>query len=389
MRLSKLLAALAVALLVPFTAPRANAQTDAHLAEAQRLFKAGQLPQALAKADAQIGAKPRDPQGRFMKGLILAEMRKTPEAIAVFKRLTEDFPELPEPYNNLAVLYAQEKQYEKARQALESAIKTHPSYAVAHENLGDVYSKLASQAYNKALQIDSTNPSAQSKLALIRDLISVTARQSPRPAEAARPPEPVKPLAALTPPPSVASPPPSATPVVAATAQTSTPAPATVPTAVAVAPVTTSPAPPAAPASIAPPAPTAAPAKPVAAPAPVPAAAPAKASPDDVARAVRAWAADWSKKNVRGYLAAYAPEFVPPNGLSRAAWEAERAARINKPGTIEVGVDKLEVSLQGSDRATAKFRQHYKSANLKTSAGKTLLLVRSNGHWLIREERVN
>jgi Flp pilus assembly protein TadD len=389
MRLSKLLAALAVALLMPFPAMQANAQTDAQLAEAQRLFKAGQLPQALAKADAHIGTKPRDPQGRFMKGLILAEMKKTPEAIAVFKRLTEDFPELPEPYNNLAVLYAQEKQYERARQALESAIKTHPSYAVAHENLGDVYSKLASQAYNKALQIDATNPSAQSKLALIRDLISVTARQSPRPAEAARPPEPVKPLAALTPPPAVASPPQTAVrpPVAAAAPPAVAPASAaallapvataaaTAPTAAAQVPTATAAAP--------------SPARPSAAPTPAPAAVAATTSPDDVAKVVRTWAADWSKKNVRGYLAAYAPEFVPPNGLSRAAWEAERSARLTKPGTIEVGVEKLEVTLQGTDRATAKFRQNYKSANLKSSAGKSLLLVRSNGHWLIREERVN
>ena len=166
-----------IAFLLAIASFSAIAQID-NLAEAQRLLKQGQHTQALGQADTYILAKPRDPQGRFVKGLILAEMRRNPEAIAVFKKLTEDFPELPEPYNNLAVLYAQDKQFERARTALEAAIKTHPSYSVAHENLGDVYAKLASQAYGKALQIDSGNPATQSKLALIRDLITTSAKSN-------------------------------------------------------------------------------------------------------------------------------------------------------------------------------------------------------------------
>ena len=96
--------------------------------------------------------------------------------IAVFTKLSEDYPELPEPYNNLAVLYASQGQYDKARAALEMAIRTNPSYATAHENLGDVYAKLASQAYSKALQLDSNNTGVQPKLALIRDLFAPGAK---------------------------------------------------------------------------------------------------------------------------------------------------------------------------------------------------------------------
>jgi predicted Zn-dependent protease len=79
------------------------------LPEVQRLMKQGQLPQALEKVDAYVAGKPKDPQGRFLKGLILTEMGRSAEAMAVFGKLTEDFPELPEPYNNLAVLHAQLK----------------------------------------------------------------------------------------------------------------------------------------------------------------------------------------------------------------------------------------------------------------------------------------
>ena len=79
-----------------------------------------------------------------MKGLILTEQGKPADAIKIFTGLTEDYPELPEPYNNLAVLYASQGQYDKARTALEMSIRTHPSYATAHENLGDIYAKMAS-----------------------------------------------------------------------------------------------------------------------------------------------------------------------------------------------------------------------------------------------------
>ena len=149
-----------------------------------KLLKGGQLDQASQRVDAYLASKPRDAQGQFLKGLIQTEQNKTAEAIATFTRLTELYPELPEPYNNLAVLYAGQGQYEKARTALEMAIRTHPSYATAHENLGDVYAKLASQAYDKALQLDSNNPTAQTKLALVRDLIG--ARPRTQVAQAAR-----------------------------------------------------------------------------------------------------------------------------------------------------------------------------------------------------------
>ena len=141
----------------------------------QSLIAKGRYAEAITMADTDLSADPKDPQTRFLKGIALAEMNRSDDAIGVFSRLTEDYPELPEPYNNLAVLYAQQRDFEKARSALEMAIRTHPSYATAHENLGDVYARLASQAYNQALQIDSANTAAQSKLALIRELMTVSA----------------------------------------------------------------------------------------------------------------------------------------------------------------------------------------------------------------------
>lgn len=138
--------------------------------EVNALIKAGQLEAAAQRADAVLAAKPADVEMRFLKGLILTRQGKSADAIALFLKLTQEFPELPEPYNNLAVLYAAQGQYDKARAALDMAIRANPSYAVAYENLGDVYAKLATQAYEKSLQLETNNAAAQGKLALIRDL---------------------------------------------------------------------------------------------------------------------------------------------------------------------------------------------------------------------------
>src|SRR6478736_2834314 len=139
--------------------------------DAQKLLKAGDKQQALEKVNRALSANPKDPQARFLKGLIFTEQGKQAEAIDIFTKLTQDYPNLPEPYNNLAVIYAGQGQYDKARLALEQSIRTHPSYATAYENLGDVYAKLASQAYGKALQLDASNTGAQNKLSMVKELV--------------------------------------------------------------------------------------------------------------------------------------------------------------------------------------------------------------------------
>lgn len=145
--------------------------------EVNRLVQARQYDQALAKAEQYIAAKPRDPQMRFLKGVILAESGRRTAAIQAYTQLTQEYPELPEPYNNLAVLYAQQNEYDKAREALEGAVRANPNYAIAHENLGDVYARLASQSYARAQQIDPANASAPSKLALVRQLLAPAAKR--------------------------------------------------------------------------------------------------------------------------------------------------------------------------------------------------------------------
>ena len=366
----KTLRALAIGLAIGFAAP---AFAD-NLPDVQRLIKQGQYPQAMDKVDAYLSSRPKDAQGRFLKGLIYTEMNKPAEAIAVFTKLSEDYPELPEPYNNLAVLYAQQKQYDKARTALEMAIRTHPSYAIAYENLGDVYAKLASQAYDKAPQLDNSNSATQNKLALIRDLITTSGKGNVKP-------QPATPAAAATPAAQPAPAPVAAKPAPAPAAATATVVAATQgAAAVAAQPAKAAPAPISAPAATPAPAPA-----PVAA-APAPSKPAASAASDDVAKAINAWADAWSRKDMRAYLGAYASDFDTPKGMSRKAWEQEREQRIaGKGGKISVSVDNPQITING-DKATAKFRQHYKATGLSSSTSKTLILVRSGSKWLIKEE---
>lgn len=330
------------------------------------------MPQALEKVEQYISGKPKDAQGRFLKGLILTDMGRPADAIAVFTKLTEDFPELPEPYNNLAVLYAQQKQYDKARTALEMAIRTHPSYSIAHENLGDVYAKLASQAYDKALQLDSSNAATQTKLSMIKELISTSSKPGVKPAAAAEAPARV--AEAPKPAPAVATP---AAPTPAAE-KPAAPVKAEEKAAEAAAKAAEAKAQAARTAE----------AKAAAEKAPAEKAPVATADEAELTKALQNWASAWSRKDVKGYLSFYASSFQPPNGLTRKAWEAERAQRIDKPGKLQVKVDDIKVALAG-DKATVRFRQSYESATLKSSAGKTMVFVKSGARWLIQQERIS
>jgi Flp pilus assembly protein TadD len=158
------LLAMAAALSMP-----AGAFADDY-ADVSQLLHSGKYAEALAKADQYIAAKPRDPQMRFLKGVVQSQSGRTADAIDTFSKLTEEYPELPEPYNNLAVLYAGQSDFDKARMALEAAVRANPGYAIAYENLGDVYAKLAAVSYGKAQQLDAHNTSVAPKLALIRQL---------------------------------------------------------------------------------------------------------------------------------------------------------------------------------------------------------------------------
>ncbi|MBN8450546.1 MAG: tetratricopeptide repeat protein [Candidatus Accumulibacter sp.] len=304
------------------------------LSDAQRLMKQGDPSRALEAIEVHVASKPDDAQGRFTKGLILAEMGRPAEAIAVFGKLVEDYPELPEPYNNLAVLYAQQKQYDKARTALEMAIRIHPAYATAFENLGDLHSRLASQAYEKALQLDPSRRMTQSKLTRLRDPAGPLSNRVGGQGEAMR-----------------------------LTGETSNTASAAAAAASAGAGVATA--------------------------KPTEGVSPAARVGDEagVTKTLQGWANAWSRKDAKAYFAYYAADFRPPSGVARKAWEEGRTRAMKKPGKLLVKVEDIKVSF-ADDKATVRLRQNYSSPYLDSSVTKTMVLVRAKGKWLIQQERV-
>ena len=244
------------------------------------------------------------------------------------------------------------------------AIRTNPSYATAHENLGDVYAKLASQAYNKALQLDSSNAGVPPKLALIRELFSPTGAkgQRPGPTAAAAPtiPAPV----ATKPAPTLPGPMVAKAPAVAAPATTTMPTPT---------PVASNPA--ASSSTVV------APATATAAPTAASGTNPSK----EAEAAVYAWAKAWAARDVKAYLASYGKDFNPPGSMSRNSWEEERRMRISSKSKISIKLENLTVTASGNT-AIAKFRQDYKANGLAVSSRKTLDLVKNGDRWQIVKE---
>jgi Flp pilus assembly protein TadD len=301
------------------------------LQDATATFKKGNYPTALEQINGYLAGKPKDAQGRFLKGLILTELNRTNEAIETFSDLTDEFPELPEPYNNLAVLYANQGQFERAKNSLEMAIRTHPAYATAHENLGDIYAKMASMAYNKALQLDKSNASAQTKLALVKELFGPPAGAKAKPAvmKPATGASPAQPGTAIEP---------AAQEKPKATTTTATTAPAT----------------------------------------------PPAGGNAEYEQIVQAWAAAWSKQDVKGYLAFYVDDYAPP-GSKHEDWAELRKNRIAKPSFIRISVSDFDVKMINK-KAVVSFKQRYESNILNQTTTKTLVLQQIGSTWKIVEE---
>ncbi|MEJ7138419.1 tetratricopeptide repeat protein [Amphibiibacter pelophylacis] len=320
--------------------------------EIQKLMQQGQNSEALALVDQALAKTPGDNAMRFRRGVLLTLMERRTEALATFEKLAKDVPNSPMPWNNIATILASQGEYDKARTALEKAIRTNPAYATAYQNLGDIYAQLASQAYSKALQINGKNDKIPPKLALLRELNGDGA--------AAVTPA-VKPVTVA----SAAAAPASAAPAAPATAAPAAPAkPETKP--------------------VAKPAEAAAPAaKPAAAEAPA-APKPAATSPADVEAALKAWAQAWADKNMSAYLGAYTPDFRGSYS-SRAAWEKDRRDRIVGKKNISVALSGFSTRINGSE-AQVSFTQQYRAPGLNSTSRKSIRMQQQGGRWLISDE---
>lgn len=166
-RLTRILHICVWCLLVHAGAARADVYADM-----ERLLRNGQLERALQTGQEHLGKSPQDPQMRLLLSRVLEAQGQLDEATAMLESLTLEFPELPEPHNNLAVMYARKGRIHEALQSLDKALLARPDYAIALENLGDLHLSLALNAYQRAGRAPSPPPSALRKASTLAPLLA-------------------------------------------------------------------------------------------------------------------------------------------------------------------------------------------------------------------------
>ena len=142
--------------------------------DVRKLLRQAKYAQALLLVNKALATNPLDPQMRFWQGYLYEQLGQPELAQQVYLNLTQEYPELAEPHNNLGVLYAAQGDYARAKTLLEAALRANPNYAVAQENLGDVLLNLARQAYERALALDPKQRGLTQKLERLQPALALT-----------------------------------------------------------------------------------------------------------------------------------------------------------------------------------------------------------------------
>ena len=282
----------------------------------------GQAVQALEATNARLADHPDDRQAQFLHAMALARTGDAPHAIDLYRKLSTEYPQRARVWNNLGVLYARQGRLDKARDALDHAIAAEPGYAVAEENLGDVYVALASAAYRRAQQQGASAEAMNRRRSALEQLV------------------PALPSAAQPNP--VSATPGAAMPADAAAASGSGHSVAE-----------------------------------------KPASGPPRQAID---RVLSHWANAWSQQDLSAYLATYSDDYQPQGKISRAQWIRQQRARVTRPKSVDVSVSDIRVTADSANRARATFREHYRAAGNERDATRHMVFVREDGAWRIRQE---
>ncbi len=113
-----------------------------------------------------LDKQPENLQLQFFTALALQNNNQHQLAIQHYQQIIKAHPELPEPRNNLAIIYLQQGLHDKAVDLLIASLQTHPAYATVWQNLSTLYKGLASEAYRKALSEEKNTRSVVYKIEL-------------------------------------------------------------------------------------------------------------------------------------------------------------------------------------------------------------------------------
>jgi len=298
----------------------------------QLLIEQKQFAEAARNGAQMLREDSADTQTRFLTAYALQMSGETDAAAALYEELIRDNPELPEPRNNLAMIYLAKGDYDIASQLLVDAINTHSSYATAYANLSRVYKGIASEAYRRAVS-ESSEPA---KYTHDIQLTAITSLDSP-------PLQPAVSQVASAPQPEPAAAP-EATPELA-------------PKAEAVAAITAQPA--------------------------VDAANPQTL----LIETVRDWATAWQGKDFDAYTEAYRSDYRA-RFATHDEWVKHRFGRVMRPGTLQVKVSEFDVKMRGDLRASVDFVQAYSSPGYSDKVVKRLDFEKVGSQWKITSERV-
>ncbi|BBB30921.1 tetratricopeptide repeat protein [Neptunomonas japonica] len=346
-------------------AVRNPSATDPELMRIEAMSREKNHRAAMSAVNSFLASHPDSLEGKLTKSLVLNNMGQFKEAEALLKNTIARYPSSPEVYNNLAVLYAGQGDYGRAIETLLKAFSTHPTYAQVHQNLRELYATVASQAYNRALDLNEKSSAPQ--LVMLRrttgnsasalnyqpsaivsndKLAAIKAVSATQPIIAAAQPAPPKTMATK---PAIIKP--VAKEPVVAKVVTKVQAPVIVEASTPIKPVNT------------------------------------QQLAQEAVSHINSWASAWSKQNVSGYLSAYTAGFRPLNGLSNNAWQTQRNQRLTKPTFIKVKLNNIRTRIINADTAKVTFNQTYQSNTFKDTSKKQILLTRVNNAWRIKEER--
>ncbi len=161
-------ACIALLLLVPLlSTPAAAGEVPDDVAAILSLVLEGRDADARAALAPLLEREPERPYVRLLHGILLAREDRGREAVAVMEDLRRDAPDIPEVWNNLAVLYGAEGRLDRARDVLLATLERWPDFAAAHENLGEVYAHLAHRSRERAGELDATGGVSPAALEMV------------------------------------------------------------------------------------------------------------------------------------------------------------------------------------------------------------------------------
>ncbi|PIE23652.1 MAG: hypothetical protein CSA60_04350 [Neptuniibacter caesariensis] len=352
-----------------------SAMTTPEIERSLQLSLKQQHNEALSSINTLLSRQPNMAAAHLAKGIILSNMGRKAEAKQIFQRLTKTYPDRPEAFNNLAVIYADEGNYPAAIETLQQAFQTHPSYAQVHRNLKELYATLASQAYNKALDLGSS--SAGPELAMINQ--SSPSQHSERDTQLT--------IASTQHSAQLVTPPVDSTEVNIETSTPTTVVKAETDSSTARQPeVIAQIGDKAEPIEVA--ATTKASANPLPESETKPAVASSIAAHEQaILQHLNDWSSAWSAKDYQSYIASYTNEYRPNAKLTHTQWVDQRRQRLSKPKFIRVTLNNIQVNLLRDNLAEARFAQYYQSNTYKDAVRKRMMLVKTSDGWKISLER--